>query len=307
MNMRIPVPEEHSQRFTELAQGARLHWKVLSMVGDPAPGSNFRQVNRLYPYEKVSDRARAYLDAAFEHLLMWADFVAPFKFHPEQVTNFSLRPSYTLARAALESSAQAVWMLSTVEPLECIRRHLCLIRWDLREHAKSKANVEAKDAVHAMDEELVQRVASVFTKGRIRPPGSYLEVLQAACNSNSDLEVTVQDVERIWRAASGSAHGKYWPKLDLQTIVPTEEYEPGQFRTIMVPDPTGMVEAMDAAYQMTQIATLRFADYSGGDIAALIERARLWLGGEITWRPGADPEIVARFTRDSDSVDDEPK
>jgi hypothetical protein len=42
--------------------------------------------------EKVSDRARHYVTAALRHMLMWADYAAPFKFHPEQAV--TLRPSY---------------------------------------------------------------------------------------------------------------------------------------------------------------------------------------------------------------------
>ncbi len=97
-------------------------------MAKPVEGSNFVRANDLYPFEKVSDRARHYVDAAFEHTLMWADHVAPFKFHPDQTVSFTLRPTYTLARAALESAAQVVWLLSTRDPLECIRRHLRLIR-----------------------------------------------------------------------------------------------------------------------------------------------------------------------------------
>ena len=95
-------------------------------VGEPKAESNFARVHELQPYERVADRVGAYIYAALEHLVLWVDVVAPFKFHPEQANVFQQRPPYTLARAALEASAQAVWMLDTTDPLECIRRHLCL-------------------------------------------------------------------------------------------------------------------------------------------------------------------------------------
>ena len=110
---RIPVPPGISQGFTEVAQGAWFSHHVLGDCGDPRPGSNFVDVNALYPFEKVSDRARHYVAAGLEHLVMWADFAAPFKFHPEQTTTFTMRPTFALARAAMRAQrvTGARWLI----------------------------------------------------------------------------------------------------------------------------------------------------------------------------------------------------
>lgn len=295
MQFRVPVPEEHSRAFTEVAQGARLSWQVLITAGDPRPGSNFAQVSELYPFERVSDWTHAYLSAAYEHLIFWADYVAPFKFHPEQVTNFTLRPAYTLARAALESASQAVWILSSRNLIECIRRHLCLVRWDYREHAKSVTDPEHKARILEQDARLLERVASVFSSDELKPPRGYLKVIEWACETEDSLDLAAVDAKRIWCAASGSAHGKYWPKGDLQHVVPGEEYEPGQFRALTLPDSACMVEALEAAYRMAQVGVLRHADFCGADIPALTDEARAWLAGRIPLRSDADPEARARL------------
>lgn len=300
----MPVPEEHSRAFTEIAHGSRMTSRMLTQVGDPTPGSSFATVNELYPFEKVSDRTRAYLSAAFEHLILWADYVAPLKFHPDQVTNFALRPHYTLARAALESAAQAAWVLATTDPIECVRRHLRLIRWDIDEHAKSKADLDEKRRIREGDAKLLERVATRIPEAEIRPPNGYLHVLREAVVADDSITLTQDEVERIWRAASGAAHGKYWPNIDLQSVVPGEEYEPGHFRALMFPDPAGIVEVMRAALHVTDVAALRFVDFSGADIPALIDEARLWLAERIPLRPDADPEIVARFSRRESAPDE---
>jgi hypothetical protein len=172
MEIRTQVPAKHSAAFTEVAQGARVSWHMVQACGDPREGSNFVQADAIYPFEKVSVRARHYIEAAFEHLLMWADHIAPFKFHPEQSVNFTLRPTYTLARAALESAAQAVWILSVRDVAECIRRHLKLIRWDLQEHRKSFLDPEGKERCRQREAELLARVNSVFTENELRPEAS---------------------------------------------------------------------------------------------------------------------------------------
>ncbi len=267
------------------------------LIGDPAASSNFAQANKLYPFIKVSDRTRSYLVAALEHLLLWADYAAPLKFHEDHVVNFTLRPAYTLARAAIESSAQAIWLTNTREPRECIRRHLCLIRWDLEEHRKSKSDSAAKDVIRGYDARLLERVSSEFQAKDIQPPKSYLEVIQAACTAD-ELDLDAKTAERLWRAASGAAHGKYWPTIELQQTHVGKEYEPGHFRSVQLPDTLGMAEVLRAAEVMFTYGVLRFADYSGADIAALLREAKRWLLEQVTIREDASPDVLRRLRED---------
>ncbi len=296
---KFPVDAAHSLAWTEVAQGTRLDNHILANVGDPTSGSNFALVNDLYPFEKVSDRARSYVGAALEHLMLWADYAAPLRFHPDQVTQINLRPAYTLARAALESASQCVWLLDTTDPKECLRRHLSLINWDLREFRISRVGVEAKAAARAREAELIERVAPVFSEDQIAPPNGYLYVIQKATEAQ-ELSVSRDDADRVWRAASGAAHGKYWPSIDLQDVIVGDEYEPGQFRSVKVPDAGKIAEALSIAQTVTQYGVLKFADYSGADIPALLEGARKWLGPQIPFKNDADPEIVARILGLSD-------
>lgn len=296
---RVPVPPEISEVFNEVAQGTRLVSYAFQAAGpDPAPGSNFDQVNRLYPFEKVSDRAAHYVFAALEHMNMWANYVAPKKFHPEQTTLINMRPVYALSRAAMETAAQAVWLLDTTDPLECVRRHLSLIRWDLSEHRKSRADLDHKKRVRDRDQELLDRVAGVFTEDEIKPPPTYLHVITDACRPE-DLHLDRADAERLWRAMSGAAHGMYWTNLDLMDVEQGEEYEPGHFRTRMLPNAEGMAEALRAAETVVTYAALRFLDYSGADISVLLGQARQRLAYEITLRNDADPMTRERLASGS--------
>ncbi len=272
-------------------------WHMVRSCGDPEAGSNLRTVDEFYPFEKVSVRAKHYIEAAYEHLLMWADHVAPFKFHDEQVVNFSLRPTFTLARAALESAAQAVWLLSAEGPVECVRRHLCLIRWDIAEHRKSAADAAHKERCRQRDADLLARVASRYTEDELAPPNGYLDVLKHACLP-VDLALNAADIERLWRAASGAAHGKYWPNLELQRTVVGVEFEPGHFRALTLPDSAAMVEVIEAANAMSQYAALKYLVFAGADPAALMGPASRWLLEHTTLSEDADPEVLARLAAD---------
>lgn len=291
MNEGIPVDEVVTRAWIAVAHSARMSLRMLSRLGDPASDSPFTQINALYPHEKASDWCRSYL-TALEHLTIWADHVAPLTFHPDQQVRHTLRPAYTLARAAIEASSHAVWITGGGSAHECARRHLALIRWDYEEHRKSVAGAEQKAAIRAMDATLLERAATVFRKEELGRPNQFT-VLQAAAMT---IERDPDDAERIWRAASGAAHGKVWPSLALQHVVPLTEYEPGQFRTWRIPDLQWMTEVLELAESMTTRGVLQFADFCGADIAQLIDEARIWLASVVPLREDADPEVVARLT-----------
>lgn len=280
----IHIDEQTSQAWTALAHSARVGYRAMSLVGDPQPRSNFADVAHLYPYEKVSDRVRAYLMAGIEHMLAWADLTAPLQFHDDQVTNVMLRPAYTLARATIEASAQAVWLMDTRDPIECLRRHLSLMRWDLQEHRKSKLDQVDKEVIKARELDLLRRVSQVFQPDDIKPPNSYLDVIRSACDANG-LDLDASATERLWRAASGAAHGKYWPTLDLQTIQVGEEYEPGHHRTTQLPDAVVMTAVLETATKISQYGVVLYVQYSGADVAAVLGEAMAWLAERVPLKP----------------------
>jgi hypothetical protein len=286
---RVGVDEEVSLAWAAIAHGTRVDLRVMTSVGEPTPGSNLAQVADLYPFERVSDRVRAYLMAGIEHMLIWADLSAPLIFHPDQVVNVTLRPAYTLARATMEASAQAVWLMDTRDPVECVRRHLSLIRWDLQEYRKSKNGSSDKQTVSATEDDLLHRVSKVFESGDIKPPRGYLEVIRTACDAKG-LDLDADTAERLWRAASGTAHGKYWPTLELQRIQVGEEYEPGQHRTTQLPDPLAMTGVLKAASTMSQYGVVLFAQYSGADVEAILGQAMAWVAERIPLKQGKSRE-----------------
>jgi len=289
----IQVDAETHQAWVQVSHGARLMSHILAGVPRPAKPSAFGLVDAMYPFERASIWHRSYLGAGLEHLLLWADVVAPLSVQPGQVVEHSLRPAYTLGRAALESASQAVWMTAADSPRESVRRHLSLIRWDYKEHGKSAGDEVAKLRVQEMDARLIGRVSGEFSERELRPP-TFFEVLRAAAPAAG---ADPDDVERVWRAASGAAHGKHWPSLELQHVVPLHEYEPGQFQVLFIPDPAGMTEVLRLADQMITCGVLRHAQFCGADVEALRAEARRWLVSKVPLREDADPEVIAHLKR----------
>jgi hypothetical protein len=87
----------------------------------------------------------------------------------------------------------------------------------------------------------------------------------------------------------------YWTNLELQTVVVGDEYEPGHFRTDSQPNPYLMREALRAADKMTAYAGLRYLTFAGADPEERMHSARRWLLDQITLRPDADPNLIARL------------
>ncbi|WP_150461074.1 hypothetical protein [Nesterenkonia ebinurensis] len=270
--------------------------KMLNSWGDPTPGSDLAQVNALYQWEKVSDRAQHYVAASLEHLLMWADFVAPLKFDPEQASVIRMRPTLALARAAIESAAQVVWLLAGQTSRECVRRHLSLVRWDLQEHRKSRLNAAGKQSVRRREQELVERVSSEFSDREVSAPQGYLWIIQQAC-TDPGLKLDGTEAERLWRAMSGAAHGMYWTNLELTQISLGEEYEPGHFRSLVLPDAGALIEALRAASTITTYATYKYLTMGGADCVELAKQAIHALAQEVPLKPNADMDLDSMFPK----------
>lgn len=268
MDVPLEVNKEDREKWAEIAHGARFNRYFLFGVGDPGPGSSFAAINKYYPWEKASDWCREYLVAANQHLALWADHAAPLKYHPEHVVRHDLRPVQTLARAAIEAAAQAVWVMGGSSAKECATRHLRLVRWDIEEQRKAAPESE-KQRFKDADAELLKRVSGDSQAQEWKRLTTYLEVLRWAAK---DIGYDPDEAETLWRASSGAAHGKRWPALALQHVIRGEEYEPGQHRTIRVPDPKAMTVVLQLAERLTSHAAIKFGQFSGLDQAAILAR-----------------------------------
>ncbi len=69
----------------------------------------------------------------------------------------------------------------------------------------------------------------------------------------------------LWNAASGAGHGQNWFGIEGFDLLPTEEYQPGHFRTVSIPDPIFITRTVEAADFALQWGTLRWLQISGHD------------------------------------------
>lgn len=266
---RIAVDRSTIEPWVTVAQSSRLIADVLSQIGEPLKASNFESINAHYPPERSSDWCREFLTAGIEHMTLWADHVAPLRFHEEAVVNHTFRPVQTLSRAAIESASQAVWMMNGDSARECARRHVCLILDDLDEQRKAASGDERKMRIKEAHQVVLERLAPFIDKQDIgRFPG-YMNIVKEAAatvatkgSADADL-VDPAVVERMWRASAGSAHGKRWPSLELQIVNLGREISPGQFATDRTPDPEAITRILKLADAVLTYGVLRFADYSG--------------------------------------------
>jgi hypothetical protein len=290
----VPIPAEYEERWTAIATGTRTNFHIIRHLGPPLPGSKFHSIIELP--DRVDARTKAYITAGIEHLHLWADHVAPFKFHPEQRTRIDLRPGLTLARAAMECAAHALWIFGTRDIEECVRRHIALLRWDLQEHRKSKQSQPEKQQVQAYEDDLVQAVSAIFTEEQTRPPNGYLQLFQQVCSSDEYTGFEITEVEPLWRAASGAAHGKVWVGNDLQVDHLLSGAD-GATRSIRVPSVEGILSVLEMADRMVLNATFKQVLWSGYDPTERSTLAFAWIGQNMTFRDGVDPAVVERMKR----------
>jgi hypothetical protein len=266
---RIAIDRSTIEPWVAVAQSSRLLADILSQIGEPLGGSNFEAIDAHYPPERSSDWCREFLAAGIEHMTLWADHVAPLRFHEEAQVTHTFRPVQTLSRAAIESASQAVWMMNGSSARECARRHVCLLLDDLDEQRKAALGDERKKRLKLASKVILDRLEPVISEKDIgRFPGYMNTVKEAAAtvaakgSCDADL-VDPHVVERLWRASAGSAHGKRWPSLELQIVNAGKEILPGLFETDRAPDPVAITKILKLADAVLTYGVLRFADYSG--------------------------------------------
>ncbi len=251
------LPSDQEQAWKECTYAARTCELVLSRVADPRPGSDWTNADMFYPWEKVSVWVRGYLRASAEHLCLWADVVAPYRFEHGAVNDVRMRPYLSLARAGLESAAHALWLSEVKGPRECASRFLRLMYRDFNYHKKAlEADGIDTSAIDERIGSLNARVEKHSIPVRLyeRVPG-YENMVRLAATA------TKHNPDRwayLWHAASGAAHGQNWFGLEAHDLIPVAEYEPGHFRMITIPDPVFITDTIEAACDTLQWGTLRW-------------------------------------------------
>lgn len=287
------IDRETSAPWIEIAHKARILQDLLGETAAATPQSRFGEVDRFYPLESAERWCRSYLSAALEHLVMWADLVAPLKLHPEAELHHSLRPAQTLARAALESASQAVWIMSADHPRELARRHLSLVLEDWNEQQKAAIDRNVRAALTSRRQAILDVFEPVGIK--LHAPSYLTLVTSAAETVRTTLDNTsIGDkthVERLWRASAGAAHGKMWPSLELTTSVEVSG------RTYSFPDPSAMAAMLSLAEAVTSFGVLRFVANCGrtaGFTARFKETTARWYE-MVPKIPGAPDSLPTDF------------
>lgn len=247
-------------RWKEVAYGARVFEYAVARLDPPDRTSQIALASRFVPGYPVDEWCRSFLSAAYDNLLLWADYAMPLPPAPDAQIVIRLRPALTIARAAMESAAQAVWVLSANTPREMAERHIRLYLWDLDEQQKAAATPEWKQAIRD------GRSASLAFLGidekAFKAP-SYLDVIRgaatwAALSADENRLGDPVHIERVWRSCAGAAHGKRWPTSELM-----KQYTRLDGTTVLCPDPAVITDALDIADAFASVGALTLAQKSG--------------------------------------------
>ncbi|HTU15146.1 MAG TPA: hypothetical protein VMF31_08105 [Solirubrobacterales bacterium] len=273
------MSEDQSRAWVETAQRARLSGFMLDAVLDPAAASPLAADDQLFNWEKCSAWTLGYLKAASEHLAVWADLIVPLDVKDGDKAEIRTRPCFALGRSALESAAQAVWVLTPNRSEERVSRHLGLVSNDLRQMSlglKADGNTEGYVVTQERLSLMEERLPAELDFSKIK--SFNLKFIDLVRNSAAKIGADQDDLEAIWRFASAGTHGKSWFLVATSSFEVGEEYEPGHFRAWANPDAAELTRIMDAATKMTQYGVDRFIVMAGLDLNAIGTNAlkRLW-------------------------------
>lgn len=265
------LAEDQVQRWAAATYKIRGSALALADAVDPRRGSMLEYADKLYPWEKVSAWSRSYLTAGIEHMQLWADLVAPYEFDETQVNRVRFRPYLLIGRAGLEAGSHAVWLLADVQdPKDCVRRHLRLMYKDFEYQLKAyEAGGRPTDGITRRMETTVARAKDlgIGVSPKDKPPGYEKLIREAATTVGGNADRW----SFLWNAASGAGHGQNWFGLVGYENAIGEEYEPGYYRSIQIPDAVFITETVEAAGDVILWGVCRWLMLAGYDGPAMID------------------------------------
>ena len=286
-----PQPIQHEQilPWIEVSQSARLNADVLERLMPPLEGS-FLRPTADDPLKNMAWWCHGFLEAAVDHLLLWADYAAPLKFHPEALVAHTLRPAFTLARAAIEAAAQAIWVLSPEDPKARGARYVVLATWDVNEQLKAAVATESRSELKGRRDEIFAKLG--VTARSFRPP-RYLDMIREAAEfldlGDSNPAMSPDGIERVWRSAAAAAHGKQWPESEFH-----DRTDAGDGLVYSVPKTEEISQVLQVAERLMSAGVVLFAMRAGRmeSFHALWDEAVARLASRITTVSGAPIEPV---------------
>ena len=116
------LSEEHQQRWVRATYSIRACELALDGAVDPIPASLLACADALYPWEKVSAWSHNYLCAGIEHMLLWADLVAPYSFDEAHVIMCDTGRTCSWAGPvlSLEHMRSGCWPMLTTHVSACV-------------------------------------------------------------------------------------------------------------------------------------------------------------------------------------------
>ncbi|MET9418995.1 hypothetical protein ABZY03_33395 [Streptomyces klenkii] len=147
---------------------------------------------------------------------------------------------WTLMRGSLENFATAVWLLGGNDRTERRRRALALWREDMRnraQHEEDTGHVPGPGGKTGRErrQEIVDLALSLGVPvASLNKPEAGRVIEEAA----GDAGLREREVTAAWRAASGFAHGRYWPNLRASMPGDAARSSPDHYLMALVIDET---------------------------------------------------------------------
>ncbi|WP_329317098.1 hypothetical protein OG723_43940 (plasmid) [Streptomyces sp. NBC_01278] len=145
---------------------------------------------------------------------------------------------WTLMRGALENFATAVWILGGNDRTERRRRTLALWREDMRNRAQHEEDTGHQPGPGGKTgrerrQDIADLALSLGIPTAVLSKPEAGKVIEEAAE---DAGLKAREVTAAWRAASGFAHGRYWPNLRASMPIDAVRSGPDHYLMALVID-----------------------------------------------------------------------
>lgn len=268
-SIEIPIQQDVLNAWAAHAITSRVLALVVSKVGAPESGSALAALDARFPEEKCSVWMRQILESGIEHLITWANLVSPLQHFEGAENRNPTRPYYTLARAAIEASAQVGYVLNAPDGGDSLLLHLRMVRHDLWENERGlriAGDTGAADEARTRLTDLREASKELISHTELKDELRLVKMIRGAARAaGRDPDA----YEALWRLASAAAHGKSWYTSVAHYVDPAFEWKSGRYVRASIPDINRLTEMVGMSTWLTEWAVRSFTLDSGEDFDSL--------------------------------------
>lgn len=277
----------------------KILWEMVNDLPKPVPGSALWVLDQDIAEHRASVWIKQFINAGIEHLMGWADAIAPEGSDDRTEVVIRLRPFYVNSRASLESASQGAYILAAPNAKLMRLRHLQTVYSDMLQQKKFESTATVMPIIEkraaSVLQEFEERYAKDFEWSKLK---NGLNLIDCIKSSSQFIGGNPSLFESVWRYSSGIAHGFRWSATANVEITDDFDKSELELEQALFPRMDTMTLALGNAVKMCLGAIYTYLDKCNIDPWLQYNKATHNYRREMPIKPGMEEQHAALMAQE---------